>query len=66
MSIFDQFKAASDLMKNMSPDQLSELMKQADASKNEIENLVRKIVDEEVKKKNLLTREDAEKIFAKK
>jgi BMFP domain-containing protein YqiC len=66
MSIFDQFKAASDLMKNMSPDQISELMKQADASKNEIENLVRKIVDEEVKKKNLLTREDAEKIFAKK
>ncbi len=64
--MFDQFKVASDLMKNMTPDQLSGLMKQAEASKKEIENLVRKIIDEEIRKRNLISREDAEKIFVKK
>ena len=52
MGMFDQFKAASDLMKNMTPDQLSGFMKQVEAGKKEIENLVRKIVDEEIKQHN--------------
>ena len=65
MSMFDQFKAASDLMKNMTPDQLSGLMKQAEASKKEMESLIRRIVDEEIKKRDLISKEDAEKILMK-
>lgn len=64
--MFDQFKAASEMMKNMTPDQMSQLMKQADASKKEIEKLVRKIVEEEIQEKRLISRDDAEKIFLKK
>jgi hypothetical protein len=65
MGMFDQFKMASEMMKNMNPDQLNDLMKQAGNMKKEMEDVVRKVVDEEIKKRGLLTREEAEKMFRK-
>lgn len=64
--MFDQFKAVSEMMKGMSPDQLSQLVKQADAGKKEMEKLVRKIVEEEIEKRNFISRSEAEGIFLKK
>lgn len=54
------------MMKSMSPDQLSQLMKGADVGKKEIEKLIRKIVEEEIEKRNLLSRDEAENAFLKK
>lgn len=66
MGMFDQFKMASEMMKNMSPDQINELVKQAGSVQKQMEDVVRKVVDEEIKKRGLLTREEAENMFAKK
>jgi cytochrome c biogenesis protein ResB len=66
MGIFDQFKMASDMMKNMSPEQIQQLMRQAEESKKMLEDTVRKTLDEEIKKRGLLTRDEAERLFAKK
>ncbi len=60
MGMFDQFKMASEMMKGMSPDQISQLMKQAQDSKKVLEDTVRKLVEEEIKKRDLLTRSEAE------
>jgi len=53
MGMFDQFKAASEMMKNMSPDQISKLMDQAKESQKMMEDMVRKIVVEELDKRGL-------------
>ncbi len=66
MSIFDQMKSASEFMKGMTPDQISQLMRRAEDSKRELEGLIRKIVCEELEKKNFISREDAENVFLKK
>jgi hypothetical protein len=66
MTIFDQMKSASELMKGMTPEQISQLMQRATDSKREIEDLIRKIVGQEIEKKNFISKEDAEKIFLKK
>ncbi|MFH0891073.1 MAG: hypothetical protein V1856_03505 [Candidatus Liptonbacteria bacterium] len=60
MGIFDQFKMASEMMKNMSPDQISQLMKQAQDSKNILEETVRRVVEEEIRKRDLISRAEAE------
>jgi len=61
MGMFDQLKAASDLMKNMSPDELSKLMKQAEESKKMLEDTVRKVLEEEIAKRGLVTRDELDK-----
>lgn len=61
MGMFDQLKAASDLMKNMSPDDLAKLMKQAEESKKLIEDTVRKVLTEEIERRGLVTKDDLEK-----
>lgn len=58
MGMFDQLKAASDLMKNMSPDELAKLMKQAEESKKMLEDTVRKVLEEEIVKRELVTRKE--------
>lgn len=60
MGIFDQFKMASDMMKNMSPEQIQQLMKQAEEHKRMLEDTVRKLVDEEVRRRDLISRKEAE------
>jgi hypothetical protein len=64
MGMFDQFKIASEMMKNMSPEQIEKLMKQAEESKKMLEDTVRKTVDEEIKKRNLVSREEVARMLA--
>jgi hypothetical protein len=63
MGMLDQFKAASEMMKNMDPDQLKDLMKQAEASKSAMEDMVKKIIADEVKAGRLVTRDEVERLI---
>lgn len=54
---------ASDMMKNMSPEQISDLMKQAEQSKTMLEDAVRKVLAEEIKKRGLITRAEVEEMI---
>lgn len=50
MGFFDQAKMLSSLMKNMDPSQMKDLMEQAKQSQKMMEDMVRKIVKEELDK----------------
>lgn len=63
MGIFDQMKAAQEMMKNMSPDDLRNMMKQAEDSKKMLEEMVKKAVEEEIVERDLISRSEAEKLL---
>lgn len=63
MSVFDQMKIAQDMMKNMSPEQMQELMEQAKDQKKMLDEQIRQIVDEEIKKRDLVSRDEIEKLI---
>ncbi len=63
MGFFDQMKAAQDLMKDMSPDDLRNMMKQAEDSKKMLEDMVKKTVEDEIEKRDLISRSEAEKLI---
>ncbi|MDP2676822.1 MAG: hypothetical protein Q8O83_04010 [bacterium] len=50
MGLFDQAKLAANMMKNMDPSQMKELLEQAKESQKLLEEQIKKIIDEEVKK----------------
>jgi len=52
-------KMAQDMMKNMSPEQMQELMKQAQDQKKMLDEQIRKIVEEEINKRDLISRQEA-------
>ncbi|MDE2144714.1 MAG: hypothetical protein KGJ01_01965 [Patescibacteria group bacterium] len=56
--MFDQFKAAQNMMKNMSPDQLKDLMSQAKESQALLNKEIEKVVEEEIEKRGLISREE--------
>ena len=58
MGMFDQFKAAQNMMKNMSPDQIKELMEQAKESQAMLNKEIKKVVEEEIAKRNLVSRDE--------
>lgn len=66
MGMFDQLKGAGDLMKNLSPQQISELMKQAGESKRMMEEMVKKIIAEEIKERNLISRDEVLRLIEEK
>jgi uncharacterized protein YycO len=53
MSFFDQVKAAQAMMKGKSPDEIKEMIAQAKEAQSAMEDMVRKIVVEELKKRGL-------------
>lgn len=61
--MFDQMKMAKELMGNMNPSQIKDLLTQAKDSKKMMEDMVRKIVAEEIKKHNLVSKDEVEKMF---
>lgn len=61
--MFDQMKMATEMMKNMDPAQLKELMAQAEKSQGAIADNIRKIVDEEITKRGLVSRAEVEKML---
>jgi uncharacterized protein YycO len=63
MSFLDQFKMASEMMKNMKPEELSKMMEQAKESKHMMEDMVKKIVAEEIKARGLVSKEEVEKMM---
>ena len=63
MSFMDQFKMASEMMKNMKPEELSKMMEQAKESKKMMEDMVRKVVAEEIKARGLVSKEEVEKMM---
>ncbi len=63
--MFNKIKAASDMMKNIDPTKLKEMMDQAQEMKKMLEDTVRKIVDEEIKSRNLMSREEVERMTGK-
>ncbi len=65
MGIFDQMKMASDMLKNMSPEERGKLIEQAKQSRGMLEDAVRKILEEEIKKRGLVTRDEILRIIEK-
>lgn len=65
MGIFDQLKAAQDMMKNMSPDQLKAMMEQAKESQKMLQDLIEKEVEKAIKEKDLISREEVRKMIGK-
>lgn len=63
MGIFNQFKMASDMLKGMSPEQIQQMMEQAKESQKMLDEQIRKIVDEEIKRRGLVTKEDVERLI---
>ena len=63
--MFDQFKMAADMMKGMSPEQIKQLMEQAKNSQQMIDEQIRKVVDEEIKKRDLISRKEALEMLSK-
>ncbi len=66
MGMFDQLKVAGEMMKNMGPDQMKQLMEQAKETQKMLEDTVRKIVDEEIRKRDLISREEIKNILENK
>lgn len=63
MGIFDQAKMAASLMRNMDPSQMKEMMAQAKEAQKMMEEQIRRIVDEEIKKRGLVTKEEVEEML---
>ncbi len=53
MSIFDNIKAAQSMMAGKSPAEIKEMMEQAKQAQAGLENMIRTIVVEELKKRGL-------------
>jgi len=65
MGLFDNMRMAQDMMKNMSPDQIQQLMKQAQDSKVQMDQMIREAVEQEIKKRNLVSRDEVEEMIRK-
>jgi BMFP domain-containing protein YqiC len=63
MGVFDQFKAASSMMKDMDPKQMKEMMAQAKEAQKMLEKQIKKIVEEEIKKRDLVGRDEVRKMI---
>ena len=63
MSFLNQMKLAQDMMKNMSPEQMQEMMKQAQDSKQMLAEEIKKAVEEEIKNRGLVTKEEVEEMI---
>lgn len=58
MGLFNQMRAAQDMMKNMSPQQIQELMAQAKDAQKSMAEQTKQALDEEIKRRGLVSRED--------
>jgi hypothetical protein len=65
MGIFNQFKAAQEAMKDMSPDQIKQMMEQARETQKMLDDLIEKKVEKMIKEKDLVSRQEVEKMIRK-
>lgn len=63
MGIFNQMKVASDMLKGMSPEQIQQLMEQAKESQKMLGDQIKKILDEEIRNRGLVSREEVERMI---
>ncbi len=63
MGIFDQLKSAGEAMKNMNPGDLCKMVEQAKETQKILEDLIKRVVDEEIIKRGLISREEAKKLL---
>jgi len=63
--MFDNIKAAKEMMKNMSPDQMKDLMGQAQNYKSQMDETIKAAVAEEIKRLDLVSRSEVMKMIGK-
>lgn len=61
--MFKNIKAAREMMKGMSPEDMKDLLKQAQSQQSQIEDGLKRIVQEEIKKQGLVTKEEVLKLI---
>lgn len=64
MSFMNQMKMAQDMMKNMSPEELKQMMEQAKEQQGAVQDQVAQMVAEEIKKQGLVTRAEVEDMIS--
>ncbi len=63
--MFDNLKAAREMMKNMSPDQMKDMMSQAQNYKVQMDEMIKKAVAEEIKRLDLVSRAEVKQMLGK-
>ena len=63
MGMFNQIKAASNMLKGMDPEQMKQLMEQAKESQKMLDEQIRKVVEEEIRNRGLVSREEVERMI---
>ncbi len=63
MGFFNQIKAAQDMMKNMTPEQVKEMMEQAKESQKMLEDMITKAIDKAVRDRDLMSRDEVKKMI---
>jgi hypothetical protein len=63
MGMFDQMKMAQQMMKNMSPGEIKEMMQQAKESQNMLNDQISKVVEAEIEKRGLIGRDEVQRMI---
>ncbi len=64
MKIFNQLKNAHEAMKNMSPDEIQQMMNQAKETQKMLDDMIEKKVKKIVEERGLVSRAEVEKMIA--
>jgi len=63
MGIFNQFKEAHEAMKNMSPDEIRQMMEQAKETQRMLDDMIEKKVEKMIKEKDLVSRDEVKRML---
>ena len=63
MGFFNQVKAAQNMMKGMTPEQMKEMREQAKESQKMLEDMISKAVDKAVRDRDLMSRDEVKKMI---
>ena len=63
MGMFDQMKMAQQMMKNMSPGEIKEMMEQAKESQKMLGDQIAKIVEQEIVRRGLVSRDEVQRMI---
>jgi hypothetical protein len=63
MGIFNQFKEAHEAMKNMSPDEIRQMMEQAKETQRMLDDMIEKKVEKMIKEKDLVSRDEVKRMI---
>lgn len=61
--MFDQMKMAQQMMKNMSPGEIKEMMEQAKESQKMLHDQIAKIVEQEIERRGLVNRDEVQRMI---